>query len=345
MQHRGVVHRAACSLRSAFGTVTPMADVSWHLLAGNGPVFTRAEALAAGHTDDNLQVWVRQGRVRRLRPGIFAQGAAPQHADARLVERAHGLARRHGDRVAISHHAALLMQGVTVFGVPMGTLHAARLVGAARSSPGLSLARPRTPPPTVKVHGATVVRPEVAVVQVACLYGLKAGLVAADSALHRGVLDRSMLANEVSRVGSIPGAEKARMIVRLCREGAESPGETLLRLAAEQLGLTTQTQFPISESGHQPFAFADLRIVGTRALLEFDGALKYAGAQGRDALVKEKVREDRIRRLGWLLERVVWRDLDDPVALKARLKDIAQRGGAALDLSNELNSDRSRTAR
>lgn len=321
-----------------------MADVSWSPTAVKKAVFTRSEALAAGHTDDNLQAWVREGRVRRLRPGIFAHGESPEHADARLVERAYGLARRHGDRVAISHHAALLMHGVAVFGVPMSILHAVQLAGAARSSTGLTLARPRRLPPTVAIHGATVVRPEVAVVQVACLYGINAGLVAADSALNRGLLDTALLANETTRIGAIPGVEKARMVGRLCRDGSESPGETLLRLAVEEVGMTAETQFPINDGGRTPFAFADLRIVGTHALLEFDGAVKYAGAQGREALVKEKAREDRIRRLGWLIERVVWRDFDNPGALRERLKDIAQRGGLALDVSKDPNSDRNRSA-
>ncbi|MGB3762013.1 MAG: hypothetical protein WA966_02245, partial [Ornithinimicrobium sp.] len=323
---------------------SPMANVTWLPPTPGDGVFTRAEALAQGHSDDQLQAWVRQGRVRRLRPGIFASGPAPDRADARLLERAQGLARRHPDRVAISHHAALLMHGVAVFGVPMGILHAVRLSGAPRSSPGLLLARPRTPPPTVTVHGAFVVRPEVAVVQVACLYGLNAGLVSADSAVHRGLVDTRSLADEVGRIGCIPGVEKARRVVQLCRAGAESPGETLVRLAAEQAGLATQTQFPINDRGQPPFAFADLRVRGTRTLVEFDGAVKYAGAQGREALVKEKLREDRIRRLGWTIERVVWRDLGDPQALQVRLLDAAQRGGSALDVSKEPNSDRNRSA-
>ncbi|MGB3256848.1 MAG: hypothetical protein WBA72_02570 [Ornithinimicrobium sp.] len=321
-----------------------MANVTWLPPTPVGSIFTRAEALAEGHTDDQLQAWVRQGRVRRLRPGVFASGPAPDRADARLLERAHGLARRHGDRVAISHHAALLMHGVAVIGVPMGILHAARLSGAPRSAPGLSLARPRTPPPTMTVHGAVAVRPEVAVVQVACLYGLRAGVVSADSAVHRGLVERRSLIDEVRRIGSIPGVEKARRVVQLCRAGAESPGETLVRLAAEQAGLATQTQFPISDAGQPPFAIADLRLLGTRTLVEFDGAVKYAGAQGREALVKEKLREDRIRRLGWLIERVVWRDLDDPRALQVRLQEAAQRGGHTRDVSKELNNDRSRSA-
>ncbi len=307
-------------------------------------VFTRADAISLGYNDDDLATWVRSGDTRRLRRGIFASGPVPEYADARLIERAHGLSRRHGNRLAISHHAALLLHGVAVHGVPMGTLHAARLSGNARSASGLLIARPRVPPPTTQIGDVVAVRPEVAVVQVACAYGYRAGVVAADSALHTGSMDRAALNREIERIGAITGVEKARIVRRLCRDGVESPGETLLRLMVEELGMTAQTQYPISEGGRPPFAFADLRIVGTHALLEFDGAVKYAGAQGREALIKEKAREDRIRRLEWLIERVVWRDFDNPLALRERLKDVAQRGGLALDVSNDPKSDRSRSA-
>ncbi|MGB3827281.1 MAG: type IV toxin-antitoxin system AbiEi family antitoxin domain-containing protein, partial [Ornithinimicrobium sp.] len=137
-----------------------MAAIPVHLTAGTG-VFTRAEALATGHTDADLQAWVRRGEIRRLRPGIFGSGALPEYADGRLLERAYGLSRRHGDRLAISHHAALLLHGVAVFGVPMGILHATDLNGAARSGAGVHLSRPRTPPPSMDLGGVRVVRPEV----------------------------------------------------------------------------------------------------------------------------------------------------------------------------------------
>ena len=46
--------------------------------------------------------------------------------------------------------------------------------------------------------------------------------------------------------------------------------------------------------------------------VEFDGAVKYSGADGRQALVDEKHREDELRRLGYRVVRLTWRDLADP---------------------------------
>ena len=50
---------------------------------------------------------------------------------------------------------------------------------------------------------------------------------------------------------------------------------------------------------------ADFRIKGTRILVEFDGATKYAVGD-RATLFEEKRREDALRRVGWVVVRLVW---------------------------------------
>ncbi len=47
--------------------------------------------------------------------------------------------------------------------------------------------------------------------------------------------------------------------------------------------------------------------------------MKYAGAEGRRALIAEKRREDRLRDLGFQVVRVTWAELDRPVLLRQRL--------------------------
>lgn len=51
--------------------------------------------------------------------------------------------------------------------------------------------------------------------------------------------------------------------------------------------------------------------VGERVVVEFDGMVKYGGADGRRALQAEKAREDRLRAAGYVVVRLVWSDLDD----------------------------------
>ncbi len=177
------------------------------------------------------------------------------------------------------------------------------------------------------VNGLIVVTPEAAVVQVANTFGLQPGLVAADSALHRRLVTKASLAVEVERAGQTAGISVSRIVLARCRMDAESPGESRLRLIVEDLGYAVELQYPIlTRPGQLPFAFADLRLVGHRCLLEFDGAVKYEGVSGKAALMAEKVREDRIRRLGWGLERVVWDDLNNPRQLGLRIAAVAGLG-------------------
>lgn len=56
-----------------------------------------------------------------------------------------------------------------------------------------------------------------------------------------------------------------------------------------------------------------------RLIVEFDGAMKYGGAEGRAALVAEKRREDALRRLGYRVVRLTWADLRDPARVLSLL--------------------------
>lgn len=67
------------------------------------------------------------------------------------------------------------------------------------------------------------------------------------------------------------------------------------------------------------------RVRGTRVLVEFDGAVKYADAR---ALFEEKQREDALRRAGWVVVRVVWSDLGDPARLRRRLQQAMAQAAA-----------------
>ena len=63
-------------------------------------------------------------------------------------------------------------------------------------------------------------------------------------------------------------------------------------------------------------------------MVEFDGAVKYDGAEGREALVAEKKREDRIRELGYQVVRLTWAELADPHRLLARIRSALARPAA-----------------
>lgn len=57
----------------------------------------------------------------------------------------------------------------------------------------------------------------------------------------------------------------------------------------------------------------DFMFRAQRTIVEFDGAVKYDGSDGRRELVREKRREDRLRAGGYQVVRLTWADLDDPL--------------------------------
>jgi very-short-patch-repair endonuclease len=62
-----------------------------------------------------------------------------------------------------------------------------------------------------------------------------------------------------------------------------------------------------------------------RTIVEFDGLVKYGGADGRQALVDEKRREDTLRSLGFQVERLTWGDLHDPASVKHLVREAFSR--------------------
>jgi hypothetical protein len=87
--------------------------------------------------------------------------------------------------------------------------------------------------------------------------------------------------------------------------------------AFTRTGLTTH---PLSDGDEG-------RVVGERVVVEFDGLVKYDGADGRAALAREKAREDRLRAAGYQVVRLVWSDLRDPHRVATLVRQAAHRAG------------------
>ena len=73
--------------------------------------------------------------------------------------------------------------------------------------------------------------------------------------------------------------------------------------------------------GYADFCWADARVIG-----EFDGRVKYLdesylrGRSASDAVIAEKIREGRLRALGFRVTRWTWSDLHSPERLAAQLE-------------------------
>ena len=164
-------------------------------------------------------------------------------------------------------------------------------------------------------HGVRVVVPALAVVQSADL-SLRAGLVGADAGLRTGAL-------ELRDLRRLAASGPARQVAALASPLSESPGESWTRLVLAGIGVEAEQQVEIHDHAGRFVARVDFLVAAERLVIEFDGAVKYAGADGRDALVHEKRREDALRALGYRVVRLTWADLHDPARLMALPRPMA----------------------
>ncbi|MHB1475206.1 MAG: PDDEXK family nuclease, partial [Dermatophilaceae bacterium] len=75
-------------------------------------------------------------------------------------------------------------------------------------------------------------------------------------------------------------------------------------------------------------ARVDFLLGSSPVVIEFDGKIKYDGVDGKQALVDEKVREDRLRALGYEIVRLTWADLARQGRVKALVMAAAKRAGS-----------------
>ncbi|NMM23103.1 MAG: hypothetical protein HHJ11_06345 [Phycicoccus sp.] len=283
---------------------------------------TAIEAYSCGYTSVSLSRLVASGDLFRARAGCFVDGrlftdASPETRHA-LTARA--VSRGYPPRHAISHVSALTIHGLPLLNIRADAVHLTLTgPGCPRTLPGLRV-HPELPDSVARQRDSCrVVHPAVAIVQSAAVAGIAAGVAAADGALFAGQVTKDDLeiALRIARLG--PGRADARTAVDLADGLAESPGESWARVLFVSLGLpTVEPQVEIRDERGKFVGRVDFLFRAQRTIVEFDGLVKYACADGRQALIDEKRREDALRSLGYQVVRLTWRDLHNP-ALVERL--------------------------
>ena len=100
-------------------------------------------------------------------------------------------------------------------------------------------------------------------------------------------------------------------------ERHESPGESLTYVHASIAGIKLIPQVTIYDNEGRWVARVDFVVEGTKVIVEFDGKTKYVRdddsegdrVKGAGEIVfEEKKREDKLRALGYVVVRLVWKD-------------------------------------
>ena len=127
-----------------------------------------------------------------------------------------------------------------------------------------------------------------------------------DDALHRGLVSRPALEDEVRRRRGRPGSAAFAAAVAKADGRAESPAETLTRLLLLPVlpGLVPQVR--LLDDAARLVARFDLADEELRLAVEADGKAGHAGGR---MVAKDRRRDERTDRHGWTTERVTWFEL------------------------------------
>lgn len=291
-------------------------------------IWSRQDAIELGHDDADLREWVKGGEALAAARGAYyvweqVPASDPDRFATLVRRRMRATARLLNDQFALSHASAVTYHGIArlerldltepvhVMATTSSAWSRRDEVRVHRAIPGTKYGR---------FGGIAVVAPADAVAGYACQTGLEAGVVAADSALHRGMATKDQLKVAFGRMRRRTGAGVLPAVLAAADARSESVGETRTRLLCRSLGIAVTPQAVIKDLDGEFVARVDFLVDGTSVVLEFDGMVKYRGEGNENSLVDEKRREHRLGKLGYTVIRITWQDLADPAALSARIR-------------------------
>lgn len=262
--------------------------------AGVTPVDTR-QALAAGE-------------LTRLKRGWYTPRTMEWPTDRHaLVVQAE--LKDHPGTVP-SHQSGAILLGYPVHRPDLRRVHLMRVDdGPARSRPTVVIHR--------RVDDAAVLLPALVIAQTALTCPVS-GLMAIDHALRTGSVTLADVESWCSRLKDHVGRAHLVPVLALADGRRESPLESHSALTFHHWGWRLHPQFEVPGTQYR----ADARLGASRVLIECDGTGKY-DEQGSE--MREKLREDEIRSLGWEVVRITTELLTERTKLIRRVNAALSR--------------------
>jgi hypothetical protein len=320
------------------------------------PLIRRQQWTSAGLSSSEMRSRLRSGRYERIYAGVYrAVGEIPpRHTEVdRTQTDSTQTDRTQTDRTEVRRERDLIRavagrsKALVVSDRSAGVMHGLAL--EPKREPGVWLtrnarsggnrngirqvrARPLRDDEIVRVGGLRVTSVARTLLDLSCSLECPWAVAAIDDALRRRLVEPVELAQSLAGAHRRIGAQAARRAFALADGRAESVGETFLRLIVKQLGLPEpDLQVEVRGSRGEFLARVDMAFPDLGLIIEFDGKSKYTahlrpGQSVADAVIEEKDRENRLLECGYVVIRVIWRDLYHPEELAARIRQAMVRG-------------------
>jgi hypothetical protein len=304
---------------------------------------TAAELKADGNSPAQIRRLVRQGTLVRLRYGVYAKGhmvaqVRGQPGGNQLLEVAAALVSTDPGAVA-SHQSAARIHEIDLLSATAAAQVAHVGTGSAQVAhvwltvpPG----RNRTGHGGVHVHsadlpaghvtevyGMPVTTPARTVIDLARSLDFRAGVVAADSALHLKLVTKSELESVRAHCSRWRGATRAAEVIAFADGLSESVLESLARVVFRDCGLPPP-ELQIWAGGAEVVGRVDFLWRRYRTVAEVDGRMKYANSV---RAVRQLERDRQLRDAGYEVVHFTWKDINEnPGYVNAAIRKAFRRG-------------------
>lgn len=271
----------------------------------------------------------RDGHLVRLRKGIYIPErtwtASTRDERYRARIEAAGIALRKD--AVFSHYSAALLWGMQLAGEWPPEVHTLTIGDrGGRSAPGIIRHTTERHVGTSTRFGFRVTDPARTVIDLASIARLDDALAVADAALRLKLADRESLRALAAGLSRRRGVTRARFTTENASADAANGGESKMRAVIIQLGFPRPVLQHAFVDDDGLIGYGDAAWLEERVILELDGLQKYVrenythGQEIADIVIAEKVREDRLRAIGYTVVRATWDDLVHPAKLAAKLE-------------------------
>jgi len=295
-------------------------------------IATRAELVEAGISVAQIRTLASRGELIRLTRGVYAPADSVTSVGATdrgaLALRAAATLAPLGPHAAASHDTAARLLGLALLGrVPAG-IAITRLPGSGSrgSWPGVRVHNADLPQGHVDLHMSVPVTSAArTVADLARVSPFRAGVVVADSALQNKRTTKQELRAVIGSCRRWPGLQRATDVVAFADSLAESPLESIARVAFRDYGLPPpQLQVQLGADG-RVIARVDFYWERFRTIAEADGEMKY---DNRFAATHQLRRDADLRDAGFEVVHFGWHDIyDTPGQVAASIRAAFRRGG------------------